>query len=132
VIRPAEYAALLRRHKGSGASILEEESVLFGTDHCQAGRHLVGQCRLPAEFDPIVFEHHCDRRAENPWSMGELIKISCRMADAVGFPAFPGCEIAPFADLQNELPDRERGAFHWEADALAAYVVKRIKALDPA
>jgi putative nucleotidyltransferase with HDIG domain len=132
VIRPAEYAALLRRHKGSGASILKEETDLFGTDHCQAGRHLVGQCRLPAEFDPIVFEHHCDRRAENPWSMGELIKISCRMADAVGFPAFPGCEIAPFADLQNELPDRERGAFHWEADALAAYVVKRIKALDPA
>ncbi len=39
VIRPAEYAALLRRHKGSGASILKEEAELFGTDHCQAGRH---------------------------------------------------------------------------------------------
>ena len=50
VIRPTEYAALLRNHAGSGASILPAEVDLFGTDHCQAGRHLVSQWKLPGRF----------------------------------------------------------------------------------
>lgn len=130
VLRPHEYAALLEKHMGSGASILPLEAELFGCDHCQAGRHLVTDWRLPSELDAIVSDHHAPRSAESAWSMAELIKISCRLADAAGFAAFSGCEIAPFADLRDKLPDRERSAFHSNLESLAEDVTNKVNTLE--
>jgi len=126
VIRPGEYAALLGKHQGSGASVLEPERELFGCDHCQAGSHLIGEWKLPSEFEPIVADHHSPRRSDGAWGMAELIKISCRLADAAGFHAFPGCAVTPFPDLAAELPGRERAAFHSELETLAREVSTRI------
>ena len=130
VIRPNEYAALLAKHEGSGASILPLERKLFGCDHCEAGRQLVSDWKLPSDFEPVVCDHHAPRRSDGVWGMSELIKISCRLADAAGFSAFPGCEITPFSDLIAELPPRERGAFHAELETLALEVSDRIAALE--
>jgi HD-like signal output (HDOD) protein len=130
VIRPTEYAALLEKHHGSGASILPVETELFGCDHCQAGKHLIGDWKLPHEFDAIVSDHHAPRRMESAWSKAELIKISCRLADAAGFPAFLGCQLTPFSDLQAELPARERGAFHSDLEALTREVTDKINMLE--
>jgi putative nucleotidyltransferase with HDIG domain len=130
VLRPDEYAALLEKHRGTGASILPLEAELFGCDHCQAGRHLVKDWKLPSEFDAIVSDHHAPRSIESAWSMAELIKISCRLADAAGFAGFPGCEITPFADLQDTLPSRERSAFHADLESLAQDVTHKINTLE--
>lgn len=130
VLRPDEYAGLLGKHHGTAASILDMETELFGCDHCQAGRHVVAEWKLPVEFETIVCDHHHDRRPDGAWTMAELIKTSCRLADAAGFPAFPGCEVAPFADLQNEMPERERRAFHPDLESLVKKVTARINALE--
>ena len=130
VIRPAEYAALLEKHQGSGASILPLETELFGCNHCQAGKHLIGDWKLPSEFEAIVSSHHSARHMESAWSMAELIKISCRLADTAGVSAFPGCEITPFSELQDELPARERSAFHSELEALTLEVTNKINMLE--
>lgn len=130
VIRPREYAALLAKHEGSGASILPLEKELFGCDHCEAGTGLIADWRLPSDFEAIVCDHHSPRRIDGAWSMAELIKISCRLADAAGFCAFPGCEIAPFSDLLDELPARERGEFHPNLETLTLEVAARIKSVE--
>jgi HD-like signal output (HDOD) protein len=130
VLRPTEYAALLEKHQGSGTSILAREAELFGCDHCQAGKRLIDDWKLPLDFEPIVSDHHAPRHMESAWSMAELIKISCRLADAAGFAAFPGCEVIPFSDLQSELPPRERGAFHSDLESLTRGVADRIKTLE--
>jgi HD-like signal output (HDOD) protein len=130
VIKPKEYADLLAKHKGSGASILPLEVELFGCDHCQAGAHLIADWKLPSDFDPIVSEHHSPRRADGVWSMAELIKVSCRLADTAGFFAFPGCEVTSFADLLEELPARERRSFHTDLEALVVEVSTRINAVE--
>jgi HD-like signal output (HDOD) protein len=130
VIRPTEYAALLEKHQGSGASILPLETELFGCNHCQAGKHLIGDWKLPSEFEAIVSDHHAARRMESAWSMAELIKISCRLADTAGFRAFPGCAITPFSELQDELPPRERRAFHPELEDLTLEVTNKINMLE--
>ena len=130
VIRPTEYAALLEKHRGSGASILPLETELFGCDHCQAGKHLIGDWKLPTEFEAIVSEHHALRRMESAWSMAELIKISCKLADSAGFTAFPGCDVTPFADLRDELPPRERSAFHSDLETLTREVTDKINTLE--
>jgi HD-like signal output (HDOD) protein len=130
VLRPNEYAALLGRHEGSGTSILEAEKESLGCDHCQAGRHLITDWKLPPDLEPIVSDHHSPRRSDGAWSMAELIKVSCKMADTAGFPAFPGCEVTPFADLLEELPARERRMFHSELEPLVTEVTDKIHAIE--
>jgi HD-like signal output (HDOD) protein len=130
VIRPKEYAALLETHRGSADSILQAERELFGWDHCETGRQLIVDWKLPSDFEPIVSEHHSPRRPDGSWGMPELIKVSCRMADAAGFPAFPGCEAAAYPDLLDALPARERRLFHPDVGSLAQTIASGIQAVE--
>ncbi|MGA3160748.1 MAG: HDOD domain-containing protein [Terracidiphilus sp.] len=130
VIRPKEYSLLLGAHSGSAASILNAERDLFGWDHCEAGRQLIEEWKMPPEFEPIVAEHHAARSMEGPWRMAELINVSCRMADTVGCAAFPGCEAALFTDLLDELPERERRLFHATVETLANEIARKIDSVE--
>lgn len=132
VLRPSEYSIPLGVHSGSPASILPAERELFGWDHCEAGRHLIKDWKLPAEFEPVVAEHHKPRQKDGPWHMVDLINVSCRMADTAGFPAFPGCEVTPFEELLEELPARERKLFHTTLEPLAAEISRKIQAVETA
>lgn len=132
VIRPKEYGQLLESHIGSPGSILKAERELFGWDHCEAGQHLISDWKLPPDFEAITSEHHHAVNRDGFWGMTELISVSCRMADAVGYAAFPGCEAFPFAELLDELPTRERRVFHTTVDTLAFEVEKKIDAVEAA
>jgi hypothetical protein len=114
---------------GSGASVpLENE--LFGFDHCEAGRHLIVDWKLPAEFETIVSDHHSLKHKGDPWSMSGLINVSCRLADTAGFAVFRGCEIIPYADLIEELPDRERKTLSADLEQLSFEISRQINAVE--
>jgi HD-like signal output (HDOD) protein len=130
VLQPEDYANLLVTHQGSGASILPLETELFGCNHCEAGKHLVAGWQLPSGLDAVIAEHHDPRRSDGAWSMAELVKISCRLADTAGFPAFPGCAIAPLDELRNQLPERERCAFHAALETLTHELTQKIEAIE--
>ncbi len=130
VIRPKEYSLPLGAHSGTPASILNAERELFGWDHCEAGRQLIVDWKLPSEFEAIVGDHHAPREKDGPWGMADLINVSCRMADTAGFAAFPGCEVTPFPDLLDELPARERRLFHATIEPLAFEIAKKINAVE--
>lgn len=132
VIKPKEYSLPLGAHSGTPASILKSERDLFGWDHCEAGRQLVVDWKLPNEFEAIVADHHEPRDKNGPWHMSDLINVCCRMADTVGFPAFPGCEVTPFAELLDEMPTRERGLFHTTVEPLAFEIARKINAVETA
>ena len=106
VIRPETYDALLMNHRGSPGSILPLERGLFGFDHCEAGKHLIADWKLPADFEVIVSDHHCQGQKHDSWNLSALVNISCRMADTIGFAVFPGCEVTPYADPLGELPEQ--------------------------
>lgn len=129
-IRPKEYAALLGSHRGPSSSLLEGERELFGWDHCQVGKRLIVEWKLPADFEAVVSEHHAPRLEDGTWGMGELIKLSCRMADTAGFAAFPGCELTAYPVLLEQLPARERRLFHPEVETLAFEVGSKIQSLE--
>jgi HD-like signal output (HDOD) protein len=132
VIRPKEYALLLSTHCGPPDSILQGERDLFGWDHCETGRQLIANWKLPAEFEAIVVEHHSPRSKGDVWNMAELINLSCRMADTAGFPAFPGCEATPYTELLEELPASERRTFPAELDSLVLEVGNKINTVESA
>jgi putative nucleotidyltransferase with HDIG domain len=92
VIQPKGYAALLEKHHGAAASMLEAERELFGWDHCEVGRQLIGEWKLPQSFEAVVADHHSERHSDGEWDVAELVKVSCAMASAIGFAAFSGWE----------------------------------------
>jgi putative nucleotidyltransferase with HDIG domain len=130
VVKPKEYAELLGTHAGTSGSILNGERELFGRDHCAVGRQLVADWKLPIELEAVVSDHHCSRRVEGFWGMGELIKVSCRMADAAGFAAFPGCEAIAYPNLLEEIPERERRLFPSEVESLVIEISDKIHAIE--
>jgi putative nucleotidyltransferase with HDIG domain len=130
IIRPETYGTLLMTHSGSSSSVLLCERDLFGFDHCEAGRNLIVDWKLPADFEAIVSDHHSPREKENVWDLPALINLSCRMADTIGFAVFPQCEITPYADLLAELPQREAKGFHTDREIPAVEVSTKINALE--
>jgi putative nucleotidyltransferase with HDIG domain len=131
-ISPETYNPLLMTHTGTPSSILPRERDLFGFDHCDAGRHLITDWKLPADFEVILSEHHAARQKQDSWNLASLINVSCRMADSIGFAVFPGCEVTPYADLLGELPERECKAFCADRETLAFEVSSKINAVEVA
>ena len=132
VVEPHAYAHLLETFRGPAAAILEPERALFGMDHCETGMQLIDDWRLPADFEPVVSDHHTGRRTDGAWSLAELIKTSCRMADACGYPGYTRCEVPEYANLLEELPARERRLFLADPTTLSARIAARIVALEAA
>jgi HD-like signal output (HDOD) protein len=131
-IQPREYAHLLDTHRGTPESILDGERRLFGWDHCEVGSRLIADWNLPTEYDAVVAEHHEPRATDGAWGMVEVVKISCRMANAVGFAAFTGCEAPAYEALLEELPERERKLFAVTLETLALDVANSIQAVESA
>ena len=123
---PRAYADLLDSHCGSPASILALESGLFGADHCELSNLLIRDWELPSA---LFAGHHHGPRLE-VWSLPELIRMSCRLADAAGMTAFPGCSVGAYTDLLNELPDGCRMHFPREIEAHRNNVKCRLEALE--
>jgi putative nucleotidyltransferase with HDIG domain len=130
VIQPKGYAALLETHHGVAVTMLEAERELFGWDHCETGRQLIGDWKLPDNFEAVVADHHLPRRTDGAWDVSELVKVSCAMASAVGYAAYPGCEADEFGDLLDHLPARERRAFNPDAEALHRQIEESIHAIE--
>jgi putative nucleotidyltransferase with HDIG domain len=86
LVMPKEYAELLSTHRGSNLSMMDGERDLFGVDHCEAGLQLICDWKLPSEFNTVVSEHHQPILPGTPWSLAELIKVSCAVADSIGYP----------------------------------------------
>jgi len=130
VLRPRDYAGLLESHAGSARSILKAEREIFGFDHCEAGRHLVGDWKLPPSFIDIVSDHHPQPGQEPVWGMPAMINLSCKIADTIGFAVFPGCETNAYPNLLEELPARERKGFRSDVEDLALDVASKINAVE--
>ena len=130
VIQPKGYAALLEKHRGAAASMLAAERELFGWDHCEIGRQLIGDWNLPKSFEAVVADHHSERCSDCEWDVGELVKVSCAMASTVGFAAFSGCETAKYPELLEELPAAEQNSFHPEAETLRSEIAESIHAIE--
>ncbi len=130
VIQPGDYAMLLETHRGASATILEAERELFGWDHCETGRELVAGWKLPQDLETVVAGHHMDRRKDGAWDVTELVKVSCAMASSIGYPTFPGCVPASYADLLEQLPARERRVFYSDAESLKTNVAESLHAIE--
>ena len=129
VMHPKEYIHLLGTHIGTPASIMERERDLFGFDHGELGRMLVEEWQLPEEFGAFV-SGPGRYPADQSWDVVRIVQLSCRMADAAGYAAFPACHPDLFQGLLDELPPRERRLFHADVETLGFELSKKIAAVE--
>jgi HD-like signal output (HDOD) protein len=130
VVSPAAYATMLDGYSGPADGILEAERALFGQDHCETGLQLVDEWRLPEELAPAVAEHHEPMSIHSQSDPAELVNISCKLADAAGFPAFTRCEPLLYEELLQALPEREQKLLSTEVGTLKLELTESIRAIE--
>jgi len=132
---PEEYAAVLRAADRDAISLLDAEKRRFGIDHCEAGRSLVEQWKLPPEFCIIAGRHH-DPPSGAPFDSLTVAHLACRLADTLGYAVVPPLTEVPYAEIRSQLPPAAREHFPEDSgvleEMLASAVNQDVLTAEPA
>jgi putative nucleotidyltransferase with HDIG domain len=101
---PDEYCRMVEVYSDFGFELLQTERDLFDIDHCEAGAYLAREWNFPDELAAAIASHHGEPEVGEPTN-GNIIKLSWRLADTLGFAAFPSDKDWPFDDLVAYFPD---------------------------
>ncbi|MBS1872057.1 MAG: HDOD domain-containing protein [Acidobacteria bacterium] len=84
---PDEYNRMLEVSNDFGFDLLHTERDLFEIDHCAAGAYLAQDWEFPDELAAALASHH-EEPEEGVRDIYNLVRISWRMADVLGYAAF--------------------------------------------
>src|SRR5271157_1968048 len=101
---PDEYSRLLEVSDDFGFDLLETERDLFEIDHCAAGAYLAQDWDFPDELAAAIATHH-DEPVPGEIGLDNLIKVSWRLADALGYAAFSPNKLWTWEELIAFLPN---------------------------
>jgi len=108
--------------------MLAAERAAVGVDHGMAGAWLVKKWEFPVEFAEMCARHHEPfGHADSP--LLKVVKISCRLADALGYAAVHCHSPATYSDVVESLPTHLNRAFPMEAE-LRMNVERRLKSFE--
>lgn len=123
---PDDYNAILEESSRDGSSLLELERELFNMDHCEVGRLLAAQWKLPPQFLDIAGHHHDPQPESADLTPLRIAHIGCRMADALGYWAAKPLAPAEPNELLTLLPPAVRERFTADAEALRILVERSV------
>jgi len=101
---PAEYNRLLEVSNEFGYDLLQTERDLFEIDHCAAGAYLAQDWNFPDELAAAIAAHH-DQPVAGERSLDNLIKVSWRLADTLGYAAFSADRPWEYEELVAFVPN---------------------------
>ena len=131
VIQPGRYANLLQSVEAEASELLARERELFGCDHCQTGRRLAVDWKLPQEFLEIISRHHdAQESSGGAFDLLAVIRFSCNMADTIGFATAPSLKCRSYQELTSTLPERVRERFSAEPEELAFHIANKINSVE--
>jgi|SRR5579883_1919075 len=81
---PSEYPRILSSTFETPDDVLRAERAAFHVDHTHAGAWLVKSWAFPLTFARAC-QHHHDAPADGDSQLLQLVKLSCRLADALDF-----------------------------------------------
>jgi HD-like signal output (HDOD) protein len=100
---PAEYAPVLSGSFETGEQVLCAERALLRVDHGVAGAWLVKNWSFPAPFIQACKDHH-DLLDPNDPELLQVVKVSCRIAEAIGFSAVQYTTPPVYDEVIRSLP----------------------------
>lgn len=122
-----QYAALLQEADEKSCDLLASEREVFGIDHCEAGRSLVLRWKLPQEFAVVTSRHH-EASSGGTFDLLAIIRVSCMMADALGFQVARSPQRQDYAELLRGIPKDNRPSTGPEE--LAFLIANKINAVE--
>jgi putative nucleotidyltransferase with HDIG domain len=84
---PDEYSRMLEVSDDFGFDLLQTERDLFEIDHCAAGAYLAQDWEFPDDLAASIACHH-DQPVPEELSLDNIVKVSWRLADTLGYAAF--------------------------------------------
>jgi len=130
VIQPGRYADFLQSIQEEPLQVLRREHELFELDHCEAGRRLAVDWKLPISFLNSISRHHADQEAGNAFDLLAVIRLACSMADTIGFSAAPSLKCCSYKKLTNEVPAWVRDLLPIEPEELAFRIAAKINSIE--
>lgn len=129
-VEPGLYAGLIEKAAIEPAfDVLQAERDLFGIDHCGAGRLLAIAWKLPEVFVDITSRHHEPlSRLED---VVEVVRLSCLLADALGFAATPRQSMRSSQEVLAEYPESVRKNLP-TADLLTDEITREMSVIEAA
>jgi putative nucleotidyltransferase with HDIG domain len=124
---PAEYSRMLEVSDDFGFDLLTTERDLFEIDHCAAGAYLAQDWGFPDELAAVAASHH-EEPVPGERSLYNLIKISWRLSDTLGYAAFSPEKQYSWEELIAELPNARSSWLGESPEAAQAELSKRLAA----
>jgi HD-like signal output (HDOD) protein len=123
---PEEYAKVLQGSFENVEQVLSAERTLLRVDHGLAGAWLVNNWNFPTVFVQTCEHHHAPLTPNDP-ELLQVVKVSCRIAEATGFSAVHYAHPMVYDDIIQSLPPHiPRDGFP-PAEDLRASVEARLK-----
>ena len=101
---PAEYSQMLEVTQEWGFDLLQTERDLFDIDHCLAGCYLAQDWDFPDELAAAIAVHH-EAPLPGESSLDNVVKVSWRLSDTLGYVAFPPERPWSYEELLAFLPN---------------------------
>lgn len=117
---PDDYSRMLEVSDDFGFDLLRTERDLFEIDHCAAGAYLAQDWDFPDELAAAIATHHDDPvRGES--SLDNIVKVSWRLADVLGYAAFSPARVWTWEELVSFFP---KGGSSWITESPGAVKAK--------
>jgi len=101
---PEEYNRMLEVTQEFGFDLLQTEKDLFDINHCLAGCYLAQDWEFPDELAAAIAVHH-EEPVLKEASLDNIVKVSWRISDTLGYVAFPPDKAWTFDELVAFLPN---------------------------
>jgi HD-like signal output (HDOD) protein len=128
-IEPVGYKKLIAEAEVKRIDILAREEELFGVDHPEAGKWLAEQWNLPKLFAEVAAHHHGEPTPGEPDMVG-VVRVACRAADCIGFPAVRSHRPTELQEILRALPRSAASRLTFDHDQLASMVERKIKSVE--
>lgn len=126
---PQQMHSVLGGDYQNPAEVLGEERAAAQVDHQAAGAWLIRNWALPEPFFEICRHHH-DPLHEGDPALLKAIKVSCQIADAIGFSAV-ACRSTPnYQDLVAAIPKGKRDLEVLSEEEMRERVEERLSSLE--
>ena len=122
---PDEYSRMLEVSNDFGFDLLQTERDLFEIDHCEAGAYLAQDWDYPDELAAAIATHHEDP-APGENSLDNLVRVSWRLSDALGYAAFSPDRLWRYEELLAYVPNAESAWFGESAESARAELEHRL------
>ena len=113
---PDEYSRMLEVSNDFGFDLLQTERDLFEIDHCAAGAYLAQDWNFPDELAAAIATHH-DEPVHGELSLYNLVKVSWRLSDTLGYAAFSPDRLWDYDELIAFVPNAKSS---WLGESLEA------------